>query len=67
MVMTNAERQARFRERKLQAGYKSVTVLVPVYRFADFGVALQLLRDNPHLEVASLRDTRTGRFVSLKK
>lgn len=67
MGMTNAERQARFRAKKLDQGFKTVSVLVPLDRFADFGVALQMLRDNPDLEIGTLRNTKTGKLVSIRK
>lgn len=66
-MATSAERQRAFRARKKQEGLVQVTGLVPRKAQADLMIIMQMLRDNPDLEIAvqCLRDTVSGRFVRI--
>lgn len=66
-MATSAERQRAFRLRKKAEGLVQVTGLVPRNAQADVMILMQMLRENPNLELAvqCLRDTETGRFVRI--
>jgi hypothetical protein len=64
--MTNTERQAKHRAARDAAGLVQCNVWLPAGAVAEFKVAAELIRDNPHLAVARLVDTRTGKLRGLK-
>lgn len=67
MALTNAEKQARHRERLATRGLVAVTVWVPAAAQESVQRAAEILRENPELEVARLVSRRTGRLVGMKK
>jgi hypothetical protein len=64
-VATDAERVAALRQRKLKAGLTQVAVWIPRKRKANFLDAARRVRENPDLEVGTMRNVRTRLFVSL--
>lgn len=66
-MATTAERQRAFRKRLAAEGLKTVTVIVPEHAAWEVSCLAEALRDNPNLELVTLRDTRTGRFVKIGK
>jgi hypothetical protein len=62
-AMTNAERQRRFREMRATEGLTTVSGLVYEHQAAAVREMLRHMRDHPELEVCTLRDTETGRYV----
>ena len=64
-MATDAERVAALRQRKLKAGLTQVAVWIPRKRKANFIDAAQRIRNEPDLEIGSLRNVRTCGVVSL--
>ena len=64
--MTSTERQRRFKANMAAAGLVQVNIWVPAGSVADVQRAAELMRAAPHLTVARLGDTRTGRLVGMK-
>lgn len=64
MAMTNAERQAAFRERKAAAKIVQVTGLAPLSSRSELLILMKRLVDDPTLEIA-VRNAKTGRFERL--
>lgn len=65
-MATSAERQAAFRQRMIEAGFTQVNVWLPAASVADLYRAVELMKENPKLTFAALRNPRGGRFVSIK-
>lgn len=65
MGMTNAERQARFRAKKAEAGLRQITAMVHSRQMADVLELLRQLAENPDLEVGLVRNVKTGRYQKL--
>ena len=70
MALTNAQRQAIYRNRKAQIGLIQVTTMLPAEQAARFrSIAAKIaamLTENPDLEIGTLRNTRTGKLVSYR-
>lgn len=66
-MMTNAERQRKFREAKKANGLISVTAMIPQDQQSEVAVLLRALAENRDLELmnGSLRSKSTGRIVKL--
>lgn len=64
--MTGAERQARYRAKRENAGLVQVNVWLPPAAAADLQLAAELMRANPELSIARLVDRVTGRLVGLR-
>lgn len=64
-MTTSAERQRAYRQRQAAKGLVPVNGLVPSHLEAQVLDLLRVLRDNPHLELASLRDSVSGKYVRL--
>ena len=62
----NAARQAKWRAERAQHGMKQLTILVPVSAIPELKRAVELIVAEPHLAVARLVDTRTGRLRGLR-
>lgn len=62
----NARHQAAFKERMRADGFVQATIWVPKAAVADLQLAAGLMRSNPKLTFASLRNPRGGRFVAIK-
>lgn len=65
-MATSAERQKKHREQMRLNGLLPVTAYVPEWQRGDVQAILRLLAERPHLEIAVLRDTVTGQYVSIK-
>lgn len=66
MAKSSATRQAEYRARKAAHGLVTATGLVHDHQRADVLALLRALALNPSLEVGPLRDTSSGKLVSLK-
>lgn len=64
-MATAKERQAAFRARLAAEGKRPVNGIVHEHQMADVLLLMQMLRDNPDLEVGLVRNTRTGRYQKL--
>lgn len=62
----NSQRQKAFRDRQARKGLVSVTVFVPYETRGDINALATALANNPDLTVATLRDKKTGRLVSIR-
>jgi hypothetical protein len=61
----SAKRQARLKARRAELGVTQVAVWIPRQRKANFLDAARRMRNEPDLEIGSLRNVRTCVFVSL--
>ncbi len=66
-MATATERKAAQRQRERAAGLVPFSGMLHREQLADMTTVLHLLRSNADLRVASLRNTRTGKFQSLKE
>jgi len=66
MTLTNAERQAAFRNRKLKTGLVQISGFVHAHQAADVRLLMEVLGSDPDL-VANLvvRHRKTNKFCSL--
>ena len=61
-----AERQRKHRARQREAGFVSLTLMVPYEAVAELAIQAEALRTNPKLAPGPLRNPRTGRLISAK-
>ncbi|MCG6230377.1 hypothetical protein [Vibrio furnissii] len=59
-------RNAKYEQRMKEKGFKKVTLWVPVDREADIKHAASVMCDNDNLTVGVLKDTTSGRMVSIR-
>lgn len=60
-------RNAKYEQRKMQLGLKKVTVWVPESAEAEFKLLADVCCSNRHFSINTVRDVRTGRYVSLER
>lgn len=65
MALSPAQRQKAFRERKRAEGLVACTVMVHARHVSQLAELARKLAENPELEVALVRNTRTGRLEKL--
>jgi hypothetical protein len=63
---TNAERSRAFKRRRAAEGIVQINVRVPERHRGAMLQLAEMLRDNPALELATLRDTVSGKLVGIK-
>lgn len=66
-MANSAERQRKFAKRKTDAGYAIIQGWVWGHQNAGLREALRALSLNPHLEIGPLRDTASGKLVSVER
>jgi hypothetical protein len=66
MAMTNAERQARLKAKRADAGLVQINLWVPAGAADELMRAAELMRANPDLRVARLVNRATGKLTGLK-
>jgi hypothetical protein len=66
-MATNAEHQARLRERRAAAGIVQVTVWAPTEAAASIKEAAERMCGNRDLILDGLRHRRTGRWLGFKQ
>jgi len=64
--MTSTDRQREFKKRMVAAGMKQLNIWVPVRHGGMLSAVARLLAEHPTYELATLRDTKTGRLVKIK-
>jgi len=60
-------RNAKYEQRMKDAGYKKVTLWMPEDRESDIKHAISILCENENLTINVLRDSVTGRLVSMNQ
>lgn len=65
MGKSSAERQREFRKRKQAAGLVPVSLLLPSRHLGAFLLLAERLRNDPDLEIGSVRNSRSGRLEKL--
>ena len=65
--MSSKDRAKAFKQRQRDAGLEQCNVWVPAGMVADIQIVAALMRENPNLELGTLRDVITGRLVSVRK
>ena len=64
-MRTDAQRMAAQRQRRLKAGLTQVAFWIPISRKANVLATMRRIRNEPDLEIGSLRNVRTRASVSL--
>ncbi|WP_064609891.1 hypothetical protein [Photobacterium sp. J15] len=60
-------RNSEYEKRQRDKGLKKVTLWVPEDREADIKQAVTMMVENDSLTLNALRDTRSGKFVSMHR
>lgn len=63
---SNAARQRAFKTRFADAGFIRVEMWVPAHCIPDLDEQARLLRSNPALIPGPVRDTKSGKLISLR-
>lgn len=66
-MATSAERQRAHRARLAELGLVPISGVAPRASVAQLQMLMDALRINPDLEIVTLRDTKTGKFVAIDK
>lgn len=61
-MATSAERQRKYRLQMFERGFVPINLLVPIRSQSNFAEVAVRLMENPDLEIAMLRNTKTGRL-----
>lgn len=67
MSKSSANRNREYEKRMRDMGFKKVTLWVPESMDSDFSEVAEICRRKPHLVLSMLRDTSTGRMVSISR
>jgi hypothetical protein len=65
-LSATARRQQRLRDRYAASGIETCSLLVPRVHCQALRAMAKLMRDNPALTIGTLRDTQSGKLVSLE-
>ena len=63
--MSKYAKQEKYRREMREKGFVQVNVWAPVNMAREIQIAAALSREYPHLEMGTLRDTVSGKLVSL--
>lgn len=61
----DTDRRKAYEERMRYQGMSKLTIWVPDRVLADLRIMMELLRDDPDLELSHLRSSSTGRYRSI--
>lgn len=67
MATPAKDRVRAWRARLLEQGFVPVTVIVPAECAPSLQEAAEVMRHHPHLHVARLVDTKSGKLVGLRR
>lgn len=67
MSKSSANRNREYENRMKEMGFKKVTLWIPDSMDSDFLEVAEICRHNPNLSLSMLRDTSTGRMVSISR